>query len=77
MALKDNLKALREARGLTQEELAEKAKLHRVTIAELETGRGGDSKMSTLSRLAAALGCTSDELVAAGKKSAPRKPVRQ
>lgn len=63
MALKDTLKTLREKRGLTQEELAEKADLHRVTIAEMESGRGGDPKWSTIERLAAALGCKTAELL--------------
>lgn len=48
------LKKLREARGLTQEQLAEKAGVSRAYLARLEIGRH-DPPLSTLEKLAKAL----------------------
>ena len=56
------LKATRENRGLTQEELAIRANLNRVTIAKLETGRS-EPTLRTAKRLADALGCKVDDLI--------------
>ena len=55
------IKALREARGMTQDELAAASGVHRVTIAKYETTDGGMT-IATAAKLAAALGCTIDEL---------------
>jgi|SoiMethySBSTD1v2_1073268.scaffolds.fasta_scaffold25940_11 transcriptional regulator with XRE-family HTH domain len=49
------LKALRERRGLTQEQLSEKSGVSRTYLARLETGRQ-DPTLSTLEKLAKALG---------------------
>ena len=49
------LKALREQRGLTQEQLSEKSGVSRTYLARLETGRQ-DPTLSTLEKLAKALG---------------------
>jgi transcriptional regulator with XRE-family HTH domain len=49
------LKAIRERRGLTQEQLAEKSGVSRTYLARLETGRQ-DPTLSTLEKLAKALG---------------------
>jgi transcriptional regulator with XRE-family HTH domain len=49
------LKALRERRGMTQKQLAEKSGVGRSHLARLETGRQ-DPTLSTLERLAKALG---------------------
>ena len=48
------LKALRERRGLTQEQLAEKSGVGRSHLARLETGKQ-DPTLSTLEKLAKAL----------------------
>ena len=48
------IRKLREARGLTQSELAEKAGVTREYIARLEAGRY-DPSLSTIERLAKAL----------------------
>lgn len=48
------VKALRERRGLTQEQLAEKAGISRTYLARLETARQ-DPTLSTLEKLAKAL----------------------
>ena len=58
---KARIKALREARGMTQDELAAASGVHRVTIAKYETTDGGMT-IDTAAKLAAALGCTIDEL---------------
>jgi transcriptional regulator with XRE-family HTH domain len=48
------IKTLREHRGMTQEELAEKAGVSRTYLARLETARQ-DPTLSTLEKLAKAL----------------------
>lgn len=50
------LKELREAAGLTQKALADASGLNRVTLAHYERGQPADLKVSTLEKLAAALG---------------------
>ena len=56
------IKALRERRGLTQEQLAEKAGIGRSYLARLETARQ-DPTLSTLEKLAKALGVKVSTLV--------------
>lgn len=56
------LRVFRELRGLTQAELASRAEVHRVTVAEIETGRKNGS-LDALKRLAAALSVTVDDLI--------------
>lgn len=51
----DRLRALREAKGWKQEDLAEAAQMNRVTIAKYEAGRI-EPKSKSLARLASALG---------------------
>jgi transcriptional regulator with XRE-family HTH domain len=66
MALREQmaakLKALRERRGLTQEQLAEKSGVSRTYLARLETGRQ-DPTLSTLEKLAKALGVKAGRLL--------------
>lgn len=50
----DRIKQLREAKKWTQDDLAEAAGIHRVTIAKYEAGKV-EPKSTSLSRLAAAL----------------------
>jgi transcriptional regulator with XRE-family HTH domain len=52
---------LRESRLLTQQELADRARVHRVTIASLETGEV--ARLSTVRKLAEALGVDPAELM--------------
>lgn len=61
----------REARGLTQEQLAEKAGVHWTTVGKIERGRQTPS-ISLLAVLAEALGCTAMDLLQA---ALPRTPV--
>jgi transcriptional regulator with XRE-family HTH domain len=49
-----SLRRVREAKLLTQQELADRAGVHRVTIASLETTAGA-ARFSTIRKLAAAL----------------------
>lgn len=51
----NKLKKLREKRKLTQEELANKAGVSRVTISNLENGTYENINLSTLRKLASAL----------------------
>lgn len=56
------IKALREQRGMTQEQLAEKAGVSRTYLARLETARQ-DPTLSTLEKLAKALGVKATRLI--------------
>lgn len=53
---------LRKAKGMSQEQLATRSGVHRVTIARFETGKISPT-LATLERLAAALDVTIDQLV--------------
>ena len=57
-----NLKRLREARGLTQEGLGKRAKLHRVYVAQIE-GQTKTPSLAALERLAKALRVPLGELL--------------
>ena len=59
------LRALREAAGRSQGELARKARISRVYLNQLEAGTR-DPSLSTLTRLARALGVSVAALVSAG-----------
>ncbi len=66
MSLRDpipeNIKKLRELRGITQLELAQKAGISRRTLARLENGDVRDPGIKQLRTLASALGVTLDLL---------------
>jgi transcriptional regulator with XRE-family HTH domain len=74
VAIKDRLKRLRTAAGLTQQALAFKAGLSMSAVIHIEKGRIPDPRISTLRRLAGALGVTVDEL--AGPEDEPEPPAR-
>ena len=57
-----NIKDRREALHLSQEDLAAKANVSRVSIARYEAGERIPS-VDIAARIAAALGCTVDELI--------------
>ena len=67
------VRALRDALGLTQEQLAERADMHWTFVSGVERGRR-DPRLNTIARLARALGVTPDELLREG--SAPSRPRR-
>ena len=52
----DQLKAVRLAAGLTQTELARRARVSRTTVARMETVAKGDMSVSVLLRLLEAMG---------------------
>jgi transcriptional regulator with XRE-family HTH domain len=56
------LAEVRQAKGMTQEQLAAVTGVHRVTIARIETGEVSP-KAETLKRLADALGVLVDDLM--------------
>lgn len=56
------IKEVREARGLTQEELAEKSGVSRGTISALENGAVRTTTTKTLVKLALALGVSVDQI---------------
>ncbi len=62
----NNLKALRKARGLTQEKLAAKSGVNRTVIARFETGRNTLSTKSLL-LISRALEVTTDEILRGGQ----------
>ncbi len=58
-----NLRRLRPAAGLSQEELAFRADIHRTQVSFIEGGERMP-RLDTLMKLAGALGCTVDDLTA-------------
>ena len=68
--LGQNLRQLREARGLAQQQLAERAGIPRATWANLASG-GANPTLAVLARVAGALEVSIEELIAA-----PRAVVR-
>ena len=58
----DSIKKFREAAGLSQEHLARKLSVSRVTVANWETGVNEPSA-GNIKKLAKALGVTTDELL--------------
>jgi transcriptional regulator with XRE-family HTH domain len=58
-----NVKALREAAGLTQEDLAWRAQLHRTQVTMVETGKNAP-RVLTIVKLASVLGATPNDLLA-------------
>jgi transcriptional regulator with XRE-family HTH domain len=58
----ENLKRLRAAAGLTQQQLAVAAGLSVSVVAHIERGHIPDPRASTLRALARSLGCTLDDL---------------
>jgi transcriptional regulator with XRE-family HTH domain len=57
------LKALREERGISQQELATRADLSLSLVAKLEQGKKADPRASTLISLAGALGVKPGQLI--------------
>jgi transcriptional regulator with XRE-family HTH domain len=57
------LKTTREAKGLTQLELAKRAKVTNVYLSQLEQGRKKNPSLAVLTRIAKALGVPVTELL--------------
>lgn len=62
MPLGDRLRELRREKGLTQQQLAEKARVTLSIITKLERGANSDPRWSTVQALADALQCSLDDL---------------
>ena len=60
--INNNLSEVRKDKGLTQEVLAEKSGISRVTIANIERGAVTNLKISTMLSLANALDSTVEEI---------------
>lgn len=54
--MENKLKEFREARGLTQEDLAEKTGLSRATISKIENNREVNLTMKTIAKIAGVIG---------------------
>ena len=59
----ETIKKLRARRGWTQTQLAKRAKVHRVSLARLETALTRIPTLPTLDRIAQALGVSVAELL--------------
>ena len=70
------MRQLREARGLTQAQIARLAQLPRATWANVESG-GGNPTLAVISRIASALQVSLEELVARPRASARYVPRDQ
>lgn len=57
------LREMREAKGLTQQALADKAKVRQATVSNLELGKKKRIDLGILERLARALGVEPGELL--------------
>jgi len=62
MPVKELFKAKREEKGMTQQQLANAAGVSLSFVAQLESGRIDDPRVSTLRRLAEALGLKLDDV---------------
>lgn len=60
----DRLRKLRDAAGMTQQALAVKAEMSVGNVAQIEQGAISDPRISTLVKLAKALGVGVEELIA-------------
>lgn len=56
------IKEMREAKGMTQEELEAKSGVSRVTISGLENGTERNTTSKTLVKIARALDCTIEQI---------------
>jgi transcriptional regulator with XRE-family HTH domain len=74
MTLGDRVKARRLRLGLTQDDVARRARIRRPTITELETNRRFTVKSDVLKRLAVALQCSTDYLLETYEEE-QRKPA--
>jgi transcriptional regulator with XRE-family HTH domain len=63
MALGKRLRKRREQLGMSQRELARRARIPQPTISDIERGVQEDITTALLKRLATELGCTTDYLV--------------
>ena len=65
----NNVEKYRKAQHLTQEQIAERANVSRLTVINIENGNYRDLKASTMSGIARALGKSIDDCFLMGSKS--------
>jgi len=63
MSLKNNLKKLRNRKGLTQSELADISDVSMTQISKIERGESNNPELGTIKKLCVALECTADDLL--------------
>lgn len=63
MSYSENIKRIREEKGYTKAGLGRKAKLSTRCIEHLEYGKAQDPRISTLTKIAGALGVKIEELI--------------
>ena len=61
--LANNIKKLREAKGLSQEKLARLADVANNTLIKMESGENKNPTLDTLKKVAKALGINVDDLI--------------
>jgi len=61
--LSNNIKRLREAKGLSQEKLARLADVANNTLIKMESGENKNPTLETLKKVAKALGVSVDDLI--------------
>jgi XRE family transcriptional regulator, regulator of sulfur utilization len=61
--LANNIKKLREAKGLSQEKLARLADIANNTLIKMESGENKNPTLETLRKVAKAFGVSVDELI--------------
>jgi transcriptional regulator with XRE-family HTH domain len=71
--MKDNLKELRERAKLTQQDLAIAAGLSVSAVTQIEQGINTEPRLTTIKKLARALGVTSDELIGMDSDAASKR----
>ena len=59
MPIGEQIQDVREALGMTQQQLAERCQLHQSVVAEIEGGKRKDLCLSTIKKLATGLNCQS------------------
>jgi transcriptional regulator with XRE-family HTH domain len=75
MPMKDRLKSLRKAKGMTQLDVAKASGLSLSIITQIEQGLTSDPKLSTLNALARALGVSLDELAKDEGQESQQRPA--
>ena len=65
--LAENIRRLRKKRGLSQEKLARLADISNNTLIKIEQGIAKEPTITTVSKVASALGVSIDELVKGNK----------
>ena len=71
----ERIAELREERALTQVELAERARISPSTLSLIESGKVARPHVSTIRKLAKALGVEPQELRGTGSAAAPKVPA--